>query len=209
MLRSEAPLRRKRISMRCGAPPMSLMSDKMRVVAWRSGNQLFRMQKNRECRGISAARRELGAAGGARVEYEKALTWPRKVCGQVRGRRHKPGRKPSQNEQAKFRPISARLASPNTAIPFSNHIRLLTMFLIFIFAVKHNGRACAFRDITARLCSRRRGHRGAKHGTIHKTNVRRAVTRRAYRVPRTRSCDYRKPDMPTKPGCGSWSINSR
>ena len=25
-------------------------------------------------------------------------------------------------------------------------------------------------------------HRGAKHSTIHKTNVRRAVTRRAYRV---------------------------
>src|SRR3977135_396988 len=34
----------------------------------------------------------------------------------------------------------------------------------------------------ARLRSKRRGHRGAKHGTIHKTNVRRAVTRRAYRL---------------------------
>ncbi len=27
--------------------------------------------------------------------------------------------------------------------------------------------------------------------------------------PRTRSCDYRRPDMPAKPGCGSWSSNSR
>src|ERR1700737_4407005 len=34
----------------------------------------------------------------------------------------------------------------------------------------------------ARLRSKRRGHRGAKHSTIHKKNVRRAVTRRAYRV---------------------------
>ncbi len=51
-----------------------------------------------------------------------------------------------------------------------------------MFVVKHNGRACAFRDTTARLRSKRRGHRGAKHGAIHKPNVRRAVTRRAYRV---------------------------
>src|SRR5271155_3232661 len=47
-----------------------------------------------------------------------------------------------------------------------------------MFVVKNNGRACAFRDTTARLRSKRRGHRGAKHDT----NVRRAVTRRAYRV---------------------------
>ena len=51
------------------------------------------------------------------------------------------------------------------------------MFLIFMFVVKHNGRASAFRDTTARLRSKRR-----RHPTIHKTNVRRAVTRRAYRV---------------------------
>src|ERR1700704_5066655 len=56
------------------------------------------------------------------------------------------------------------------------------MFLIFMFVVTHNGRASAFRDTTARLRSKRRRHRGAKHGTIHKTNVRRAVTRRAYRL---------------------------
>jgi hypothetical protein len=41
---------------------------------------------------------------------------------------------------------------------------------------------CAFRDTTARLRSKRRRHRGAKHGTIHKTNVRHAAARRAYRV---------------------------
>jgi hypothetical protein len=46
------------------------------------------------------------------------------------------------------------------------------MFLIFMFVVKHNGRASAFRDTTARLRSKRRRHRGAKHGAIHKTNVR-------------------------------------
>src|ERR1700704_1154349 len=56
------------------------------------------------------------------------------------------------------------------------------MFLIFLFVVKHNGRACAFRDTTARLRSKRRRHRGANPGTIQKTTVRRAVTRRAYRV---------------------------
>ena len=54
------------------------------------------------------------------------------------------------------------------------------MFLIFMFVVAHNGRACAFRDATARLRSKRRRHRGAKHGTIHKTNIRRAVTRCAF-----------------------------
>src|ERR1700730_1706677 len=56
------------------------------------------------------------------------------------------------------------------------------MFLIFMFVVTHNCRACAFRDTTARLRSKRRRHRGAKHGTIHKTNVRRAVTRHSYLV---------------------------
>jgi hypothetical protein len=57
------------------------------------------------------------------------------------------------------------------------------MFLIFMFVVRPNGRACAFRDTTARLRSKKaERHRGTKHGTIHKTTVRRAVTRRAYRV---------------------------
>jgi hypothetical protein len=49
--------------------------------------------------------------------------------------------------------------------------------------VKHNGRACAFRDTTARGCAARGGGSEVqKHGTIYNTNVRSAVTRRAYRV---------------------------
>src|ERR1700730_17239380 len=52
-----------------------------------------------------------------------------------------------------------------------------------VFVVRPNGRACAFRDTTARLRSKKaERHRGTKHGTIHKTTVRRAATRRAYRV---------------------------
>src|ERR1700730_9608248 len=55
------------------------------------------------------------------------------------------------------------------------------MFLIFIFVDKHNRCACAFRT-TASPRSKKRRHRGSKHGAIHKTNVRRAVTRHAFRV---------------------------
>src|SRR5580700_7496133 len=52
-----------------------------------------------------------------------------------------------------------------------------------MFVVKHNGRACAFRDTTARGCAARGGGSEVqKHGTIYNTNVRSAVTRRAYRV---------------------------
>src|ERR1700724_2163375 len=61
------------------------------------------------------------------------------------------------------------------------------MFLIFISVIKNNGCACSFCNSDSgdgAAHRRRRGerHRGAKHSTIHKKNVRRAVTRRAYRV---------------------------
>src|ERR1700731_373934 len=59
------------------------------------------------------------------------------------------------------------------------------MFLIFMSVIKNNGCACSFcnSDSGDGAAHRRRlRHRGAKHSTTPKTNVRRAVTRRAYRV---------------------------
>ncbi len=47
------------------------------------------------------------------MEYKKApdLAARRELCDQTRGRSYKPGRKPSQNEQAIFRPILTAAAA--------------------------------------------------------------------------------------------------
>jgi hypothetical protein len=101
-----------------GVPPMSSMSEKVRVIACRSFRKSTRSNAEESSRmpRDSLVRRRGGhwrGWRGKRVKYNKApdLAARSALCDQTRGRSHKPGRKPSQNEQAIFRPILAAAAA--------------------------------------------------------------------------------------------------